>query len=206
MASFDEVRFPTDVDFGFTGGPEYSTDIVELFSGYEQRNANWSSPRMRFVATCSIKTQAQINTIIAFFRARKGRTTGFRFRDWSDYYVTGQVLGTGTGALTTFQFIKTYTSGGITETRTLTKIVQTDYVNTTPKIYLNGVLQGSGYSINYNTGVLTFSSSPGAGVIVSSDFEFDVPVRFDFDNIKIRHEYNQEYYIDNLTLIEVRIS
>ena len=93
--SFDEVRFPENIDFGFTGGPEYNTDIIELFSGFEQRNQNWQTPRMKFNATHAIKSGTQIATLIAFFRARKGRANGFRFRDWIDYSVTGQIIGTG---------------------------------------------------------------------------------------------------------------
>ena len=40
--SFAEVRFPDDISYGSSGGPEYSTDIVETQSGHEQRNANWA--------------------------------------------------------------------------------------------------------------------------------------------------------------------
>ena len=206
MTNFDEVRLPTNIDFGVTGGAGWSTDIVELFSGFEQRNQNWSSTRYQYSLSYSIKTKTQIDEIVSFFRARRGRRTGFRFRDWSDFYVYGQVLGTGDGSNVTFQFIKTYTSGAVTDVRTITKIVANgNQVYTVPKIYLNGVLQVSGYSINYNTGVLVFVSAPGNAVVVSADFEFDVPVRFDIDKLPVRQEYNKEFYIDSIPLIEVKI-
>lgn len=205
--AFDEIRFPTDIDFGFAGGPMYSTDIVELFSGFEQRNQNWSAARMTFTATNSIKDSTQIAEIIAFFRARSGRQHGFRFRDWTDYSAFDQQLGIGDGATTTFQLIKQYTSGTVTETRTINKPVASgSQISTVPQIYLNSVLQTTGYTLDYTTGIVTFGSAPSNTVVVSADFEFDVPVRFDFDNIKVRHEYNHEFYIDSLTLIEVRIT
>jgi len=206
MSNFDEVRFPENIDFGFTGGAMYSTDIVELFSGFEQRNQNWAASRMKFVASYSIKNTAEIAQIIAFFRARKGRTTGFRFRDWTDYYAYDQQIAVGDGTTSIFQLIKTYISGPTTDTRIITKIVASgNEVTTVPNIYLNSILQNSGYMLDYTTGLVTFTTPPASGVIISADFEFDVPVRFDIDNIQIRHEYNKEFYIDNMTLIEVRI-
>src|SRR6185295_947457 len=121
--AFIETRFPTDIAYGSAGGPEYSTDIVITQSGYEQRNANWSAARARYNVAHGVRTQAQLDDLIAFFRARKGKAHGFRFKDWTDYKIVAQVLGTGTGSQTAFQLVKTYTSGGVTETRILAKPV-----------------------------------------------------------------------------------
>ena len=35
--SFSEVRFPDDISYGSSGGPTFSTDIVENHSGYEPK-------------------------------------------------------------------------------------------------------------------------------------------------------------------------
>jgi hypothetical protein len=64
---------------------------------YEQRNINWSSARGRWDVASGLKKQTQLDTLIAFFRARKGRAHGFRFKDWTDYKATGQAIGTGDG-------------------------------------------------------------------------------------------------------------
>ena len=205
MASFQEIRFPTDIDFGFVSGPMYNTDIISLFSGYEQRNINWQDSRNTFTATNSIKTSTQIAAVIAFFRAMRGRAYGFRFRDWTDYIAYAQPIGTGDGTTTVFQLSVTYNAQGVTKVRTITKPVASgNQITTVPNFYLNSVLQTTGYTLDYTTGLVTFSSAPTSGVAITADFEFDVPVRFDFDNIKIRHEYNHEFYIDSLTLIEIK--
>jgi uncharacterized protein (TIGR02217 family) len=102
-----------------------------------------------------LKKQTQLDTLIAFFRARKGRAHGFRFKDWTDYKATAQALGTGNGTITTFQLIRTYSSGGSTDVRTITKPVAG-----TVKVYLAGVLQASGWSVNTTTGVITFTTAP----------------------------------------------
>ena len=175
--AFIEVRFPTDIAFGSAGGPEYSTDIVITQSGYEQRNANWSQARARYNVAQGVKTQAQLDALIAFFRTRKGRADGFRFKDWTDFQATAQAIGTGNGATTVFQLKKSYLSGSVTETRTITKPVAGSV-----SIYLDGVLQnGADYTVNTTNGQITFDSAPENDVEVTADFQFDVPVRFDTD-------------------------
>ena len=102
-----------------------------------------------------LKKQAQIE-LIAFFRARTGKAYGFRFKDWTDHRATGQLLGTGDDALTQFQLVKHYPSGSVIEVRTITKPVAG-----TVQVYLDGVEQLSGWSVNTTTGLVTFGTAPG---------------------------------------------
>lgn len=67
---FDNVRFPVDIAYGSSGGPEFSTDVVTTFGGHEQRNVNWSGARARYNIAWGVKTQAQLTALTAFFRAR----------------------------------------------------------------------------------------------------------------------------------------
>jgi len=178
--SFDEVRFPEAIALGATGGPEFRTTVVVTAGGFERRNAEWSAARGRWDVGSGAKEAADTAALIAFFRAREGMARGFRFRDWSDYRATGQSLGAGTGALTTFQLVKRYASGAVTSVRTITKPV-----SGTVAVFLDDVEQESGWSVNTATGVVTFGTAPGDGVAVTADFEFDVPVRFDTDRMEM---------------------
>jgi len=198
--AFIEVQFPADISYGSSGGPEYSTDIVETLGGFEQRNANWSASRAVFNVAHGIKTQTQLNALIAFFRARHGRADGFRFKDWTDYSATAQAIGTGNGSNHTFQLVKTYTSGSVTETRIIAKPV-----SGTVNIYWNGVLQNSGWSVDTTTGIVTFSSAPGNGVAVTADFEFDVPARFDTDRLSATLEAYGASSWREIPIVEVRV-
>jgi len=198
--AFHEVRFPDDIAYGATGGPEYATSVVATASGYEQRNINWSAARGRWDVASGLKKQIQLDTLIAFFRARKGRAHGFRFKDWTDYKATAQALGTGNGTITTFQLIRTYSSGGSTDVRTITKPVAG-----TVKVYLAGVLQASGWSVNTTTGMITFSTPPTNGVAVSADYEFDVPVRFDTDRMAVTIEQINLHQWSGIPIVEVRV-
>lgn len=197
--AFAEVRFPVDISYGSTGGPEYSTDIVMMQSGHEQRNVNWQHARARYNVAHGVKTQGQLEALLAFFRARKGRAYGFRFKDWTDFKAVGQVLGTGDGTKVSFPLVKRYQNGGVTETRTITKPVAASV-----EIYLNGVLQPAGWSVDYTTGQLTFTVPPAAGVTLSSDFEFDVPVRFDTDRLSASLDAYGVHSWNDIALIEIR--
>jgi uncharacterized protein (TIGR02217 family) len=198
--AFVETQFPTDISYGATGGARYSTDIVETFGGWEQRNINWSEARGQWNVAHGVKTPAQIATLIAFFRARRGRAIGFRFKDWADYAATAQIIGTGNGSQTAFQLVKSYTSGGVTVDRTITKPVAG-----TVHVFKDGVEQMSGWTVNTTTGVVTFTSAPSSSVVVSATFEFDVPARFDTDQIDLNMESLGVSSWQSIPIVEVRV-
>jgi uncharacterized protein (TIGR02217 family) len=131
MTSFHEVRFPDNIDYGATGGPEFATTVVATGAGHEKRNVNWAEALGRWDVASALKKQAQIDELIAFFRARRGNAYGFRFKDWTDYRATGQLLGTGDDAATQFQRVKQYPSGSVIEVRAITKPIAG-----TVKVYL----------------------------------------------------------------------
>lgn len=199
--AFVEVAFPSDIAYGSSGGPEYSTDIVITHGGYEQRNINWAQARAKYNVAHGVKTQAQLDALIAFFRARKGRADGFRFKDWSDYKATAQAIGTGNGSNKIFQLVKTYVSGAVTETRTVTKPV-TD----TLAVYVNSVLQaGSAYSMDSTNGKITFVTAPVNAAVITADFEFDVPVRFDTDRLSATLDSYGVNSWSDIPLVEIRV-
>ena len=198
--TFHEIRFPDDIAYGATGGPEYLTTVVSMASGHEQRNANWSAARGKWNVASGLKHQTQLNTLIAFFRARKGRAYGFRFKDWTDYRATGQAIGTGEGATKSFQLVKSYVSGAGSETRIITKPVQGTVVP-----YLTGIKHTSGWLMNTTTGILTFLTAPAQGVAITANFEFDVPIRFDTDSMAVTIEQIDLHQWSDIPIIEIRI-
>lgn len=200
MPTFHEVQFPPKIAYGASGGPMFNTSIVTTFGGFEQRNVNWQKARGRWDVSTGLKNKTDMDALQAFFRARFGKAYGFRFKDWTDYQAVGQMLGNGNGVITTFQLAKLYTSGSNTYSREIKKPV-----TGTIKIYLNGVLQGAGYTVDLTNGIVTFSSAPGAGVVVSADFDFDVPVRFDTDALAVRADGPGIYVWDAIPVVEIRV-
>jgi uncharacterized protein (TIGR02217 family) len=198
--AFHEIRFPDDIAYGASGGPEFATTIVTMASGFEQRNINWQAARGRWDVASGLKKQAQLDTLLAFFRGRKGRAHGFRFKDWSDFRATGQLIGTGDGTNKTFQLVKNYSSGAGSESRIIKKPV-----SGTTKIYLNGVQLTSGWSISSSTGLVTINTAPSNGVPVTADFEFDVPVRFDTDRMAVTIEFFNLHQWSGIPIVEIRV-
>jgi len=201
MQGFHEVQFPPDISYGVTGGPEYSTDIVTTSSGYEQRNMNWAQARCKYQAAHGVKTENQMKRLLAFFRARRGRAYGFRFKDWLDYTGKKERISIGDGKTKTFQLTKTYTDdAGYTEIRKIRKPV-----TGTVQIQLGGIVQQAGWSAEYTTGMISFAAAPDVDVIITADYEFDVPVRFDTDHCPQSIKNWEIYSWDNIPLVEVRI-
>ncbi len=183
MQEFVEERFPEDISFGSSGGPEYSTDIIETVNGHEIRNVNWERPRARYNVAHGIRTDEQLAKLIAFFRVRKGRAVGFRFKDWSDYKGEKEYLGIADGEETIFLLGKYYLSGDVVTRRMIAKPVLS-----TLKLYLEDkLIDSQDYKCCYKSGSVCFYRAPGVGVL-RADFEFDVPVRFDTDHLSMTLE------------------
>ena len=206
--AFHEIRFPDSISRGAKGGPERRTRIVELASGDEERNASWANSRRRYDVSYGVRRADDLAAVVAFFEARNGRLHAFRFKDWSDYKSclpsaapapTDQIIGTGNGSTTVFQLVKTYTSGAQSWARAILKPVAG-----TVTVSLNGVAQGSGWSVNTTTGIVTFAVPPTTGAVVRAGFEFDVPVRFDTDELPVTLDIERTGSIPSIPLIEVR--
>ena len=95
--------------------------------------------------------------------------------------------------------MKVYTSGGEAESRVITKPV-----DGTVKIYRDGIEAVSGWSLDTTTGLVTFSSVPASGAQITADFEFDVPVRFDSDQMDITIETYQLGSWGQIPVLEIR--
>ena len=206
--AFHEVRFPDNISRGARGGPERRTQIVELASGDEERNASWANSRRRSDVAAGIRRADDLASVVAFFEARNGRLHGFRYKDWADYKSAlpsqaitpiDQQIGTGTGSLQTYQLSKRYTSGAQTWVRTITKPV-----TGTVRVALGMVEQMSGWTLDTTTGVITFTTAPVNGVIVRAGFEFDVPVRFDSDSLDVTLDFERLGSITAIPLLEIR--
>lgn len=206
--AFHEVRFPDNISRGARGGPERRTQIVELASGDEERNASWANSRRRYDVAYGIRRADDLAAVVAFFEARNGRLHGFRFKDWGDFKSclpsqtpapTDQAVGTGDGAATAFQLVKRYASGSQTWTRTIAKPVAG-----TVRVALDGVEQLGGWSVDSTAGVVNLDAAPAAGVAVTAGFAFDVPVRFDTDALDVTLDLERLGSITSIPLLEIR--
>ncbi len=209
--NFHEVRFPASLSFGSVGGPERRTDIVTLANGFEERNTPWAHSRRRYDAGLGMRSLDDIETMISFFEARQGQMFGFRWKDWSDYKSGSatadvdhgdQVIARGDGERTEFQLVKTYSSGGVSYVRPITKPVLG-----TVRLGLDqdAMREGVDYEVDLARGVVTFVAPPPEQVEITAGFEFDVPVRFDTNKIQTSVASFQAGDVPNVPVVEVRV-
>lgn len=209
--AFHEIRFPANLSFGSVGGPERRTEIVTLANGFEERNTPWAHSRRRYDAGVGLRSLNDVETLIAFFEARAGQLHGFRWKDWSDFKsspplsVPGsgdQLIGTGDGVTTVFQLQKTYVSGIQAYARPIRKPVAGTVVvavSEDPKV------EGLEFSVNEDTGEISFNLPPELGTRVSAGFEFDVPVRFDADTVQTSVASFQAGDVPSVPIVEIRL-
>ncbi len=209
--SFHEVRFPANLSFGSIGGPERRTEVVTLANGFEERNTPWEHSRRRYDAGIAMRSLDDIETLIAFFEARRGQLHSFRWKDWADYKsaqpsaevaYTDQVIGHGNGTRTEWQLIKTYRSGDQSYDRPIQKPVDGTVI-----LGLKGdpLVEGVDFTYVATTGMVTFNVAPEEGAEITAGYEFDVPVRFDTDRIHTSVSSFKAGDAPNVPVVEVRV-
>jgi uncharacterized protein (TIGR02217 family) len=211
MPVFHDIRFPVDIGIRSKGGPQRRTDIVTLGSGREERNARWAHARRRYDAGYGVRSLTSLSAVIAFFEERRGRLYGFRFKDRTDFrssingaapQPTDQTLGVGDGVRAAFLLVKTYGAGFAPYQRPISKPV-----TGTVLVAVSGQVKslGTDYDLNAQTGVVTFRAGriPPVGGVVTAGFEFDVPVRFDTDQLDIDMASFEAGEIPSIPLIEI---
>jgi uncharacterized protein (TIGR02217 family) len=206
--AFDNIRFPVAISRGMSGGPERRTDVVITASGREERNARWANSRRKYNAGFGVKSLDDIHNVVAFFEERRGRLYAFRFKDHTDFKscapsqnvsAVDQIIGTGDGSNGAFQLVKKYGA-----TRSYLRTIQAP-VSGTILVSVNGVATTQ-FTTDLTTGLITFNlgNIPAIGAVIAAGFEFDVPVRFDTDAIKINLAHFASGEIPEIPLIEVR--
>ena len=207
---FHDIRFPANLSFGALGGPERRTEVVALANGHEERNTPWAQSRLRYDAGLGLRALDDVEALLAFFEARRGRLHGFRWKDWADYKscpaskqidATDQQIAIADGGTRAFQLIKTYRSGAQAEPRRIVKPVPG-----TVRLAVAGVALEDlrGWSVDHATGIVTFDTAPGKGAEITAGFEFDVPVRFDTDLIQVSVESFRAGELPSVPVVEIR--
>jgi len=209
--SFHEVLFPEDISYGSSGGAGYSTTVIALSSGFEQRNINWQNSRATYEVTYGVKSPDQMEALQDFFHARFGKAYGFRYKDWADYTIESGILCTFDGVGQTFQINKRYEPAtSYFVDRPIKKPVAGSLDGYFYFIDGNGNrtnLNPADYSLDYTTGLFTYTVIPAAGTMLYVDYlEFNVPVRFDTDSMKITQDAWETSSWPSIELVELRLA
>ena len=67
------------------------------------------------------------------------------------------------------------------------------------------VSEGTDWTCDDTTGVVTFADAPDEGAAITAGYEFDVPVRFDSDTLEINLSHFAAGDIPAIPLVEIRM-
>lgn len=206
MQPFDDVLYPLSLGRDAGVSPEFSTTVAITASGHERRNSLWSDARLRFDVGPGVRSDAELGTLISFFRARRGAARGFRLPDPFDFSsnaMTGtptmldQKIGVGDGLTASFQLVKNYGEGNEPQIRPITR-PRAD----TLTISVDG-LAAANWSLDPG-GMVVLDTAPADGAVIRAGFLFDVPVRFAEDRLDVTGANFAAGEAPSVPLIEVR--
>lgn len=207
MQAFDDVVFPLAIGREASVSPAFSTQVIESPAGHERRSSDWADARLSFDAGPGVRSEADMGTLIAFFRARRGAARGFRFTDpFDDRSCTpdaapgplDQRLGTGDGVRAAFQLMRHYGAGEEAQGRIITRPVPGSI-----RVAVNGVEWTSGWRHD-GLGVIGFDEAPDEGALLTAGYRFDVPVRFAEDRLDISRATFAAGEAPSVPLVEIR--
>lgn len=201
--------FPTlpGLAWSVTKTPNFQTRIQRSVSGRELRALDYPYPLWQFTLVFDFLRDDlaagydELRTLMGFFMLCQGAFGSFLFQDPSDNWVTGQQIGVGDASTTSFQLLRamgvTLPGGGFFEPIVAPNIVSA--------VYLNGITQNPvSYTVDQNTGLVTFETPPGTGLIVSTDFSFYFRCRFVDDRYDFENFMYRLWRLKKLAFISVR--
>ena len=201
--SFIETRVNDlieSVSLQTVGGRQFNTTIVSTSAGFERRNINWSQSRGRWEFGERVLLQSELDALVNFFETVAGRAVGFRFKDWSDFkctHSTGVLQATSDPLV--FELFKRY---GTRVKRIFKPVSCQVNVNSIPTSVI----------FNANAGTVQFAVAPEAGATLTWAGEFDLPARFDVDQLQSRFEAFDEdsqetaHYLFSLPVVVLKLA
>jgi uncharacterized protein (TIGR02217 family) len=151
---------PPGTGWPVTRTPVFDTVVQQAISGKETRIARQTYPRWKWELTMNVLrsgaaySSTEFQYLAGFFEQRLGQFDTFLYQDPDDNSVTGQPIGTGNGATSFFQLVRSF--GGFVE-----PVLAPNAVSA---IYLNSVsIPQAGYSAP-TSGALTQTSGGSLGV------------------------------------------
>ncbi|WBY16844.1 DUF2460 domain-containing protein [Erythrobacteraceae bacterium WH01K] len=206
MQAFDDVLYPLALGRDAGVSPEFSTSVAVTSSGHERRNSLWSDARLSFDVGPGLRSEKELGTLIAFFRARRGAARGFRLPDPFDFSsnaMTGtptpgdQHIGDGDGLSATFRLVKSYGEAGDPQIRPITRPRAG-----TVRVAVDGS-ETADWTLG-DGGTIVFAQAPAQGSRITAGFLFDVPVRFAQDRLDVTGASFAVGEAPSVPLIEIR--
>lgn len=178
--AFHDILFPVEVR-SLSATPSWPVDVIKTAAA-EQRISGRPDSLRQYEAAHSTLTFAQARAIYKFFNGRRGQLHSFKLRDKLLYQATAAPIGTAGGPTSTMQLL-------IDEGDAANSYLREIYLPESGTVVIRaGVTvqtEGVDYTLNYtgaNGGKLTWITDR-TGQVITADFNFYVPVRFDVQSL-----------------------
>lgn len=191
-----------------TKTPRFAGRVQNAISGRELRVLDQVNPIWTWTLTYSLLRDRwdsrggagpgvgydELRMLAGFFLQQQGTFRPFLFEDPTDNSVIEQIVGTGDGSVRVFQLVRSM--GGFDEPITAPDVVTA--------IRCNGTRQDlAGYTIDSETGLVTFVTAPTAGQVITADFTYRFRVRFAQDSAEFENFMYQLWQLKQIKLQSV---
>lgn len=184
----DDLTFPLRLSRGAGSGLTFNTEVAEIVSGAEQRNAIWAEPLLNWTVEVGAPDVEELMQLRDFFRLVRGRLIGFRVRDpleFSSAPYVGQTQAAPTpldqpmvaadGGGLVWRLVRRVTIGPDTLDIAVRRPVASAF-----RVSVGGAEALTGWTLDAATGLVTFDAAPASP---RWGGEFDFAGRFDSDEL-----------------------
>lgn len=209
MSEYIRAYIPACEAYGWEGGPEHKTRIVQLRSGRENRNAEWVQPQHFFSLPFVNISQSQYAPIKQMHMNRRGRWGVFLYRDRSDEFADDETFAVAEAGQTEFQLGKWSIIDGVSYYRHVYAIYSPgpdgEAVEFPVALTVDGTPAGT-HAVDRDRGVVIFDTPMVGGEILAWSGRFSLWVRFDNDRLpfSIDSRSGQEFVMNgSVELLEM---
>ncbi len=186
---------------------EWFNDLVAYDTGKEQRNQIWERPKRHWTLPYNTILRTHRDKLIELFGRAKGILNVFLFENPYDYECSlSECSITAIAAQTDFQLIKTYYPAEVEKWDESKTRIQPSTVFL-PIVKVDGVtkVEDTDYTLDDDTGIVDFTlmGAPGAGAVITAQYQFYYPVRFDGDSYSETTVFAGIFNMKNIPIIEV---
>lgn len=165
--------------------PTWRSIKQEAISGKETRLQMWTYPRYKYeisidyLGSGTAGQNQDWQALLGFFNSVAGSALPFHWLDANDNQATSQPLGTGNGATTSFNFVRSL--GGFAEpVQDVATVSQVTVAGTPTTAYT--LLTDPNWGFVYG---LQFTTAPASGAAIAASFTYHWPCRFDEDTAQL---------------------
>lgn len=197
MNNFYNMKLPCFIYPYIIGGPTFNTSIIQSISGRESRHPNFASAIWQYTIKNAKLSVDELEQFYQFFLNCKGAAFGFCLKDHADFRAVNQKL-EHQEQNSIYQLYKHYHYANYVYKRKIIKPVEGSV-----KVFINSIPIKA--EIDYDSACITINCILDKNQALTTNFEFDVPVRFCNDELKYSFNKDGSVLLEDIKIKELLI-